>query len=330
MIFGHVLSPQSSVYSLLYLFHMPLFFILSGYLYKTTTNYQKFAKILWGLYIPYLLYQFLYLPLVLVNYVMINKQPFVETFVKCLNGILQAATISNAPYYIVCGPCWFILVMVQLRLIFCLVNNNFKNMVFIFFLSIIASKILIYNNVLLCCCLNCTIIALPYFIMGMIFRYFNVDFYKFSNKYFVLFYGIFAIFSLNMILHLNGLVKLSRPLEPFYNSNPALSLMYLAGILGSLMIIFLSTLFKREVFAVNLISKNTLFIIFAQEFLLFFFKQFKILQRIADIDLISLKIVLSLLTASLILFICYYLIILLSNKYPLLFGKYRPVHDKDS
>ena len=309
MIFGHILHPNSYLYSFIYLFHMPLFFIISGFLYKKKTKTKNYEKIVFALLIPYFLYQFLYIPLSLIDYIILKDQPVLETLIKCFYGILQGATITNAPYNIVCGPCWFILVMVQLRSIFCLLKNDFKNMLFIFFLSIIASKILINNNILLYCCLNCTLIAIPYFIMGMIFRYFNVDFYNFSNKCFVLVYVIFAIFSLNIILHCNGLVKLSRPLEPFYNSNPALSLMYIGGILGSLMIMFLSTLFKREAFAVNLISKNTLFIIFAQEFIIFILRHFQILQIIYSEKCAFFKILSTFVLSAFVLYLCYIIIL---------------------
>ena len=239
MIFGHIIDHNSRLYSFLYLFHMPLFFIVSGYLYDKKNVIYGCQKLFYGLFIPYLLYQFLYLPLVLYNYVIINNQPFGETFIKCLYGILQGATISDAPYYIVCGPCWFIMAIMFLKLFFSFFNNKKINILFLFVFSIILSKILILNNILLCCCLNCTILAIPYFLIGMLFRIYKINF-GICRKAFLIVYVFFSIIILNLILNYNGLIKMSRPLEPFFNSSPSLLLMYLGGILGSLMVIFLS------------------------------------------------------------------------------------------
>ena len=125
MIFGHIINSHSRLYSFLYLFHMPLFFIISGYLYKKKSTKDNYLKLFYGLIVPYFLYQFLYLPLVLYNYIIINKQSIGITFIKCLYGILQGATISNAPYYIVCGPCWFIMAFIFLKLLFVFFNNNY-------------------------------------------------------------------------------------------------------------------------------------------------------------------------------------------------------------
>lgn len=322
MIVGHLLIVDSHAYSLIYLFHMPLFFLISGYLYKQKSEKENFLKIFWGLLIPYLFYQFLYLPLRLFDLVCLNGLNFVDTFVGCLHGILQAATVSNAPYIIVCGPCWFIMVMIQLRFIFNYVKINNKNLILMLIFSVLLSKFLIINNILLGCCLNCTIIAIPYFVIGLLLRNNNICLDKINpNKYFVFLYFIIAIFSLNKLLEYNGLIRVSRPLEHSLDTL-SLFLMYIAALVGILMIILFSSLFKKHVGFVDRISKNTLFIIFSQEVCIFFLKLLNITQFLYKIQFIPLKFILILLFAFIVLFISYLCILFFEKHFPLILGKH--------
>lgn len=322
MILGHIIVPNSNLYCFIYLFHMPLFFIVSGYLYRKKSAVENYKKLFGGLFIPYLLYQFLYLPLVLYNYVIIHNQDFGETLIKSFYGIFQGATISNAPYYIVCGPCWFIMTIMFVKLFFSFFNNKVGNILVLSAFSIVLSKVLILNKILLPCCLNCTILAIPYFGVGMLFRNYKIDFAKYS-KYFVVGYMVFAIIILNLILDCNGLIKMSRPLEPLFNMSPSLLLMYLGGILGSIMVFTISGFPKKEYPFVDIISKNTLFIIFAQEFILYFLKAFKILDIFDYINSPLIGLLIAVLFSVLILYMCYIFICKFRLKLPLLFGIYR-------
>ena len=53
----------SDIRNLIITFHMPIFFIIAGYLYKQRDKFKNYYKILYSLLIPYFIYQFLYLQL---------------------------------------------------------------------------------------------------------------------------------------------------------------------------------------------------------------------------------------------------------------------------
>ena len=322
MIFGHLIASGSHLYSFIYSFHMPLFFFLAGYLYKQKSKRENYLKIFWALLIPYLMYQVLYLPLRLWDLVILNGEPFRATLVGCLNGILQAATVSNAPYILVCGPCWFIMVMIQLRLIANFVKITNKNLIIFLILSFIISKVLIVSNILLPCCLNCTFVALPYFILGILAKQNCVNFEKLCSNYFFVVYVLLSVFLMNLLLKHNGLVKISRPLEPMYNSDPSLLIMYIIAMIGIFMVILLSTLFKKQNNYVDKISKNTLFIIFGQDFLLFFLELIKIPQKINALDILFVRYLLIFIVAILVLVICYFCILFFEKYFPTILGKY--------
>lgn len=65
MVIGHVFDKDSWGVHYIYMFHMPLFFVLSGYFFKTPKSSKEllnfFKKKLLGLYVPYLLWTVLFI-----------------------------------------------------------------------------------------------------------------------------------------------------------------------------------------------------------------------------------------------------------------------------
>ena len=324
VIFGHILSVNCHLSLYIYLFHMPLFFIIAGYLYKQKSQKENFSKILWGLLIPYLLYQLLYLPLKLCNLVMCYDAPFFESLLKCIYGIIFANASDNSFYIDVCIPCWFIMSMIMIRLLFNFIKINKINLLITSLLAIIISKILIHYNILILFCISCAILALPYFALGIFIKEKNIKFNLIKNKFLLSTITILGLYTMNLVLHYNGLLKLGRPLVPVNNENPSLILMYIAGITGSFLVILFSNLFKEKNNFIDKISKNTLFIIFFHWFILFFINLTKIPNYINLLDDVFLKIFSIFILSSLILYTCYLAIIILEKKCPLILGKYVP------
>lgn len=324
MIFAHLLYGNCHLWNFIYLFHMPLFVIIAGYLYKQKTQKENFLKITWGLLIPYFIYQFLYLPIKLCNLVLWHDEPFFETLLKCVYGIIFANTSDNLFYIQVCGPCWFIMTIIMIRLLFNFIKINQTNLLITSILAIIISKILIQNNIIILFCISCAILAIPYFTFGVFLKKQNIKFNFIKNKHLLSIIIILGIYIMNLILYYNGLLKLNRPLEPVNNENPSLILMYIAGIIGSLLVILFSNLFKAKINFIDKVSKNTLFIIFFHWFILYFLGWARIPLHIAILDNIALKLVLIFILTVLLLFLCYLAIIILEKKCPLILGKYIP------
>lgn len=64
MVVGHVYNKESWGVHFIYMFHMPLFFVLSGYFFKAPQNFTELLKFtrkkIIGLYLPYLLWTILF------------------------------------------------------------------------------------------------------------------------------------------------------------------------------------------------------------------------------------------------------------------------------
>ena len=324
MIFAHLLSANCHLYRFIYLFHMPLFFIIGGYLYKQKSYKENFSKIIWGLLIPYFIYQFLYLPIKLCNLVFYHNAPFFETLIKIIQGIIFATSLDDSFFITNCVPCWFIMTMVILRIIFNFIKINQITLFIISIIAIIISKFLMKNDIVILFCISCAILAMPYYALGVFFKEKNINLNLFMHKSVLIITTFIGIYIMNLILHYNGVIKMSRSLEPINNENPSLILMYIAGIIGSFLVILFSNLFKEKINFVDKISKNTLFIIFFHWFILFFIRWSKIPLHINLLDNIVLKLVLIFILATLLLYLCYLVILVLEKKCPLILGKYIP------
>lgn len=246
-------------------FHMPLFFLISGYLYKQKSKLENYEKILWALMVPYLIYQFAYLPLKLGYYHLFENIPLGIASLKCLIGILLGDNLGTegSKYALsVCPAMWFVMVMIQLRFIFANINMTIKNLSIITIIAFVVLKILKFANIDLYFCLDNTLYAIPYFVAGYCIKnYFTKIIYFIEKYYFIIFLLLIIFLQISYFLR--------------HNFNNILLLQYVCGFVGSFAIIALSQLFKTSNNFLNVIAKNTLFIIFFQSLFLFITKWVK-------------------------------------------------------
>ena len=93
--------PVKAIWDYVYLFHMPLFFIVSGYLYKQGS--PNGLRRLWiRLIVPYFLYQLFYLPIQFIHFKqeLTNLDFWIKIFVGMLSGDGYDTPIS----YCICLP----------------------------------------------------------------------------------------------------------------------------------------------------------------------------------------------------------------------------------
>ncbi len=338
VVFGHSLQTfeltETSkffkyLWEFIYLFHMPLFFIIAGYLYKTKSKSDNYKKIIWGLLIPYLIYQFLFLPLRLGNLLILHGLPLIDILPKGLFGIIIGDFYDTNYSLSICGPCWFIMTIIQLRLLFNNIKLNTKNLVIISLLAMIILKFLLIYNQDLYFCLDNTLMAIPYFSLGYILKTLNFSHIQIGRGWVMYslistFIAILAIcFFLNTILNYNGLIQMNLYINENIQ-NKSLLLNYLGGIFGTFMIIMFSKIFVKENKFVKIIAQNTLFIIFFHWLLLFFTRWLKIQSIIPNLTNISYKFLFIIFFAYLLLIISYYSIKLLEKYCPIVLGKYQP------
>lgn len=269
VIFGHCLQSfpiwkvnecLRGIWDYVYLFHMPLFFIISGFLFKAQ-NVNKAniryggGKLLRSIIKPYLIYQLVFM---LILIVLKHKTIDVLIVVKMLMGILMGDGYDTPYSNSVCLPCWFLVSIIQLRILFMFIPIfNRISACSLLVASVLGLLLLKHKNLDLYFCLDSTMMAIPYFIVG----HYLAKWMKctLSSKI-LLMIGILSALWAYFILQINGAAQMNGP---GFGNNILLN--YSAGIAGTVLIISLSMLLSRRLgdnSTNRIISRNTLFIIF--------------------------------------------------------------------
>ena len=122
VVLGHTYHLPDDVYLLIYSFHMPLFFILAGFVYNKEKNekigFKKFVFKQFKYYlIPYFVFSFVNLIIEILWSVLLKKQLLgFDYFTTKIKGILLCySNMDNMPN---CSPIWFLLCLFVASLIF--------------------------------------------------------------------------------------------------------------------------------------------------------------------------------------------------------------------
>lgn len=157
VVLGH-LQIDSYYQSYVYVFHIPLFFCASGFLYKKRSFKEELSKCFTRLLIPYFIFQILFCA-ILYNDVTVLKQNIL--------GILMAENYRTELFASPCIPLWFLVALTIIRLIrslsgkFGIVICLAITVLLSFFFRHGIQSILSLDSVLLC---------IPFFYLGEILR----------------------------------------------------------------------------------------------------------------------------------------------------------------
>ena len=171
VVFGHMLQHIPlwqenvifDVWNWIYLFHMPLFFVISGYLYKQKGS-NGLNKIFWVLVIPYLIYQIIYFPIRFWS--LKSDESILFIISKQICGILLGDGYNTPISYYCCLPCWFIISIIQLRFLFNFIKINLLSSTILVIFSLAFLYIKKNTGLDLYACIDSTIMAIPYFLLG--------------------------------------------------------------------------------------------------------------------------------------------------------------------
>ncbi len=175
VIFGHLPMWENENKAFICSFHMPLFFIISGYLYKPSESLKTcFQKCIYTLLIPYLLFNILFYP---YWYIMnIFKGFDVSTFnaaiIKPILGILLGqhnSTISSA----VNGVTWFLIALFLTRMITEIISHQKHKTYLLIGVSILTIGTSLYLNHQLISTtftLQSCMKLMPFFFIGIMIR----------------------------------------------------------------------------------------------------------------------------------------------------------------
>lgn len=183
---GHLLGNtgmEGYLHNCIYLFHMPFFFFVSGYLLKS--NDQKFEAYLKQsfkkLIVPYILLNLIGNAFLIPTWILSHKWPVEQLF------YFITADGHGEP-----GPTWFLVCLFWVRLIaFPVLRLRILGQVIIIALSGLIAYIFPYH---LYWRIDVAFMALPFFLIGNILRKKDITFFS-QGTYFIVFGGIIVLFS---------------------------------------------------------------------------------------------------------------------------------------
>ncbi|MEJ5306926.1 MAG: acyltransferase family protein [candidate division WOR-3 bacterium] len=145
VVLGHTeINPNLKTF--IYSFHMPLFFIVSGFLFKTESNFKEFfIKKFKRLIIPYFIFSFLtYLFWVFVTgrhgIGLVSEIGYLKPIVGTLTGL------SHNDYLVHNISLWFLYVLFLIELLYFYISK-IKNQVLLLIIPIILGLIVIFLQI---------------------------------------------------------------------------------------------------------------------------------------------------------------------------------------
>lgn len=243
VIYGHLYPPESDVRLYIYAFHMPLFFLISGFLHAPRTSKEELLKYFRTIFVPIL---FFILVGALVR-VFFFHGSLVDILHTTLIGSLSRGKVSAN------GIVWFLFALLNVKIMMFfylkMMEKRPMSVVRLFLLVMIWSALtyfcryLPFNPLFL----KNALMAFPFYILGFYARrYYEKTGYQTPAFGRCVVYALLCAFLCVMITRINGRVsmfvfgfgdKAQFPLT--------VPLFYLNGVIGSLMIVFLSFLITK-------------------------------------------------------------------------------------
>lgn len=297
VVYGH--APASG-HIFIYMFHMPFFFMLSGYLYKRANIKNEIKKSFKSLILPYFIYNVI---LLIITFILGNFK-----FHMIYDILLGNQEGIGIKYF---NPLWFLISLFIMRIVSSLFSE--KKLIYISLLCILTASILYhfqcfsYNNDYFQLCT--TLICYPFFIGGFVIKNKNIkiQFPLFKTKFLTIIIFLMGGGFLLLLGYYNGFVNVFRATQAGNN----IVVFYLVGLLLSYMIIcIISTFLNRSSAIIETISKGTILILCTHQFVLISINHYYPLSTITSF------------VVSLIICVISYFFIRLSSKYcPVFIGK---------
>ena len=178
VVLGHMELANTFLVSIIFAFHMPLFFFISGYLYKQKSIITSLKRNFSSLIIPYITYYFLtWIWWFFVSYLrhpelFNHKQPVGEILIKPFLGLLSGVGYNTGDSTMINVPLWFLISMFVVSSLFSLIYNkaNYLVLILLTILSGIASYLLSLLKIDLLLSVDSLLMALPFYVLGYFYR----------------------------------------------------------------------------------------------------------------------------------------------------------------
>jgi fucose 4-O-acetylase-like acetyltransferase len=325
VILGHFRN-EPFVSSFIFSFHIPLFFLISGYLHKrpqsVRTGIKKDAK---KLLVPYAYFYVITYVFWFFASFLPDKQNYAGGFwtdgvFKPIAGLLLGVGYPTSISYSINHPLWFLVALFFVRVIFIVLEQVFNGNKFFIGLVVFALIFPVYvlkiNNIDLLFSIDSAIVALPFFYLGNIVK----SHYRFApiSKSNIVNASLFIITAVLVfsLVKINGNVEINHLVWGKY-----LALFYITGILGTCMVVFFSAIFANyQNKIIGYISANTLIIMCIQgvaKALIFLFLTKIVKYKMPPVFLVTEAVCFAVLT----LFVCLGAVYIINNYFPFLTGK---------
>lgn len=246
MVLGHNALASDEIFDFIYSFHMPLFFILSGYFASTKQEafFPYLKKNVKALLVPYVVFYFLTLPFGLfVIWAHPYNHPYegwVEFVMKPLIGLFTVKTTNFA--FHTNGPTWFFVALFIVRIMFFLpkkYNCSTKSLIITTFFCLMGYFFFKINNYHPYGRFDTALMSFPLFVLGYLLKTKTnvITRMKENKKLLNIAISLGCTLICFLIANLNGHVEFSG--AGYGNS---ILLMYLGAIFGFFFVICISML----------------------------------------------------------------------------------------
>lgn len=309
VILGHIDYTPAPVKSWLYSFHMPLFFLLSGLLFKPRKTEDLIQHDLKRLLYPYVIYNVALF--IIYSILHIADNSFSIVFLKkSLLAILLGMGYSTSWATPLCDSMWFIIGLFIIHVAVAIIGISNKQRIALFtIVSIVIICALNNSGIRTIIPLDSAIIATPFFLCGYYLK--EIILKSDHNKISLLLISILSLLAFSVLQNYNGMVDIDMCLW-----GKSLLLTYFVATFGCLWTITtFKLLFDFNNKVTQIVSEGTIFIIgFNQLFI-------SICKIIASkVGFLTPPIVESLIIGVVVLLISIACIIVLKNKYPQALG----------
>lgn len=266
VVLGHCLNIDTPVFHIIFMFHMPLFFILGGYVFNNKKRFQVFmCKKIQTLVIPFFCF---YLMGLVVTLIIPEWRDGLSK-----EGIIKDLWLAD-PNAIHNSSIWFLICLFWVQMLFWIISKMrwITQITVIAFLYIVGMVYSYYRPVFmgynrLPLNLDVVPIACMFFAIGYFMKEQQLVSKLFSSRTVQIIVGLFSVIGIWMIYKWNGYVNL----HGLRFGNPVAY--FAGGIVGSLFVIDLSGLIeKMDLFKIKEIllfyGKNSLIILGFQSLLI--------------------------------------------------------------
>lgn len=257
VIYGHG-GLCGDLFKYIYSFHMPMFFIVSGMLYKPLTVRETVCKNWKGLMIPYFLLNLIcYVPIFIVSSIKGNLS--LDSIISNWGAVLLGLGYNSNGLIPISTPCWFIYALFIAKVILSFVKCSKVWLISLSIFSFLITTVLQYFNIDTLIPIDSALLAIPFICLGYVLRNKIVEIVQTEN------YTLLSLFILLLVLwvyivNVNGTIDMNT-----CKTGNNILLFYTAAIIASLIFFKLCykvcnrlCLCKIVTGGVNLIAKSTM------------------------------------------------------------------------